>query len=462
MLDQMLEAAYEEDQKDKARQQMAEAFMSFPEEELHKIASGEVKLADFGSDEDWLEKFQGTPMYDQALALEEQKLKLDIAQQQSRRQERAGRDQLWDARDAICLQKRMLELQLRKQQGGGGDEALGDEAPGEEPVAEPPPGPSDAPTEAPPEEEKTSAVDYFYGRRLAELDKLAAVLREKRAFSDAKVLRAREQAALKELALLQDEGVAAYRDDAGKTQRGSIRKALGTPMSTDAVIEGPRHLAYAAKKHEEGKNAWNPWGGMLTPHPAEGAGATSGLMSVQGKIDPSKLASVNVSDVWGREMAKQAMIKVACSALEKVACDQVDELDELELHAIDEMAKAAEARLEAGVELGDLLDFEKTAIWGAVKAGLKGAGRFLGAAGKGVGQAAKAGHAAGGLKGAATAAGGALKRVGQLGGGMAKQFVQKNPLAGAAIAGGAGLAGGAMLGRASKRGGNQTNVTVQR
>jgi hypothetical protein len=44
-----------------------------------------------------------------------------------------------------------------------------------------------------------------------------------------------------------------------------------------------RHYEYAAKKHQQGKNAWNPFGGILTPSSFEDEGATTGLLSRLGK-----------------------------------------------------------------------------------------------------------------------------------------------------------------------------------
>lgn len=170
MLDQFLETLYEAEKKADARQEMVSAFMNFPKEELHKIAAGRVKLAYHG-DGDWLEKFKGSPLYDQALALEEQSLQLDIEEQQkrlARKAERESEDSTWDARDAICLKKRMLDLELVKSQGG---------------EAQAPAKPTDAPTmnlgesDLAPGPDKISSVNIFYGQRQVALEKTAAVMR---------------------------------------------------------------------------------------------------------------------------------------------------------------------------------------------------------------------------------------------------------------------------------------------
>ena len=184
MLDQFLEIALAEQQKNDTRQEMVDAFMNFPEEELHKIASGELKMSCYDGDGDWLEKFEGTPMYDQALALEEEKLELDVQDQQQRlseQQERRAksdqRDAVWDAKDAIRLKKRLLELELRKAQLGGGGEEAGAE--GEELEPEPPTSP-EAPTATEEEvaPEKLGAVDYFHYRRQQGLKIMGGLMKE--------------------------------------------------------------------------------------------------------------------------------------------------------------------------------------------------------------------------------------------------------------------------------------------
>jgi hypothetical protein len=100
---------------------MVQDFMKLPMSELKKIASGKTKLA--YHDEEWLEKFEGSPLYDEALALEEACLSLDIEQKQrdiARQAERAEDSDLWKQRDAISLKKRILELELTKSRLGAG------------------------------------------------------------------------------------------------------------------------------------------------------------------------------------------------------------------------------------------------------------------------------------------------------------------------------------------------------
>jgi len=59
----------------------------------------------------------------------------------------------------------------------------------------------------------------------------------------------------------------------------------------DRVDADARHYIYAAKQHEKGNNAWNPFGGMLTPSPYE-RGASKGLL---GEFGASKVSSVKLA-----------------------------------------------------------------------------------------------------------------------------------------------------------------------
>lgn len=130
MLDAFLKVAYEKEEKNSARQELVDAMMGLPEEDLHKIASGELKLGYMGDSSGcWLDQFQGSPLYDEALALEEQLLQVEMADVQQRSAERSARDDMWDQRDALRVKKRMLELELRK---GSSPEA--EEVPMEDPV----------------------------------------------------------------------------------------------------------------------------------------------------------------------------------------------------------------------------------------------------------------------------------------------------------------------------------------
>jgi len=114
VLDSFLSAAYTQDKKTKEKRAFVETLKKLPKEELFKIASGELKVADLcpmgSTDEGWLGRFKGTPLFAQALMLEQQALQLDAEDISRRSQQR--NDDIWLQRDQIQLQKRLLELQL--------------------------------------------------------------------------------------------------------------------------------------------------------------------------------------------------------------------------------------------------------------------------------------------------------------------------------------------------------------
>jgi len=144
MLEQFLEVIYEADKQASIREELVEAMKGLPVDELKKIASGEVKLGCGldGGEGAWLDRFQGSPLYSQALALEEEALNIEMQEQESRQAEREQRNQSWDARDTIRVKKRMLELNMRKGEASVPDPGM--PAPGEpaDPAPEPAPEPA--------------------------------------------------------------------------------------------------------------------------------------------------------------------------------------------------------------------------------------------------------------------------------------------------------------------------------
>lgn len=124
MLDKWFEIQHREQVKTAERDAFVDLLAKLPIEELVKIReTGEIKLA-FGYDCDgvrdltWLDHFKGTPLYPQAIALEEEELRMQAADDQQdivRSQERSQHTQ---ARDSIRLQKKLLELELSKLEVG--------------------------------------------------------------------------------------------------------------------------------------------------------------------------------------------------------------------------------------------------------------------------------------------------------------------------------------------------------
>jgi hypothetical protein len=77
----------------------------------------------------WISQFEGSPLLQQALALERQELQMEAEDLTKRQQERAESDgriqadqQRWDMRDQLRIQKRQLELQAAEQALGGIEE----------------------------------------------------------------------------------------------------------------------------------------------------------------------------------------------------------------------------------------------------------------------------------------------------------------------------------------------------
>jgi len=149
MLDKFLEVSYRSATEKTASRQLVDKLKQFPLEELQKLASGDetCKLAygmdacgPGGSDNTWLGKYTGTPLFAKAVELEKALLQLDMEDQQLREQERAMKPQpsdTWAKRDAIQLQKRMLDLDLvMAQNGGAGEPAASPEAKEEKAIAE--------------------------------------------------------------------------------------------------------------------------------------------------------------------------------------------------------------------------------------------------------------------------------------------------------------------------------------
>lgn len=83
---------------------------------------------------------------------------------------------------------------------------------------------------------------------------------------------------------LQEEDAIGYRDpDKGETNFANLLSLLRFGSGGHPTADA-RRQQYVEKKHREGSNAWNPFGGMLTPIPEE-RGATSGIFGQYGKVE---------------------------------------------------------------------------------------------------------------------------------------------------------------------------------
>ncbi len=105
MLDVFLKAAYARSEKEKQIDKVA-SHSSFFSTNMGRGGGGP---------DDWLDKFKGTPLLPKALGLLQQEIQLDqqdMATREQRDAEMESSRQLWKMRDAVCLQKRMLDLEL--------------------------------------------------------------------------------------------------------------------------------------------------------------------------------------------------------------------------------------------------------------------------------------------------------------------------------------------------------------
>lgn len=84
-----------------------------PDDEEEKVAYGMMG----GGSEDWLSRFQHTPLYEKAIALKEKDLALEKRRMEERqRREKAYRhdDSTWNEQDKLCLEKDKLTLELHR------------------------------------------------------------------------------------------------------------------------------------------------------------------------------------------------------------------------------------------------------------------------------------------------------------------------------------------------------------
>jgi hypothetical protein len=142
MLDEFLNTVYTHETRKKAEYDMVGLLKDIPTLELRKLAAG-TPIAELyekrammdecspSEPKSFLDKFKDTPLFEEALALEQEMLQAEAADI-AKRMERRGDDQLYQVQDQIRLKKRLLELKLAQLQAGGG------EPPGAAPPAAPP------------------------------------------------------------------------------------------------------------------------------------------------------------------------------------------------------------------------------------------------------------------------------------------------------------------------------------
>jgi hypothetical protein len=122
-----------------AEDALTREMMKLPLSDIQKIAAaGSVKVAfaepcttKSASDDDWLKKYEGTPLYAQAIALEEELLNIE-GERIKRRLDRPVDDDLWTKEDMVRLKKRQLDLELSKDRGASRGEDEEDDDGGED------------------------------------------------------------------------------------------------------------------------------------------------------------------------------------------------------------------------------------------------------------------------------------------------------------------------------------------
>jgi hypothetical protein len=115
MLDAFLEVACGREKMAAQKTRNMELLGKLPTETLQKIACG--GLGGYGG-EGWLEKFQGSPLLGQAIAIEKEELAIQMEESQRRAREREVRESMgsWEdtaaKRDELAVKRRLLELEL--------------------------------------------------------------------------------------------------------------------------------------------------------------------------------------------------------------------------------------------------------------------------------------------------------------------------------------------------------------
>lgn len=547
MIPEYLAVQYRREQEKTAERALIDKLKAFPLDELRAVADGQstklayaiegacssMKSAGTG-DFDWLEKYKGTPQFAQAVELEKQLLQLDAEDQQQREAERAARPQpsdVWARRDAICLQKRMLDLDLIMSQNGGGGgtpeakeehaineleqaqaqeavegggadaehedmenaaiqqlQAAHGEGPGAEAAQQPAPQKPPAPPKpkAPPQQaqggegeseeeeggedpekkdEKPKGMSVEVKQSSAQ--KIAAAEAAGRLF--AKI--AASQAALKKEIAKKHPTLAKE----AEVPVGAIGAALGGFAGTrkaqqvDAEAPGVGGLAGAA-----GAGVGAHLGGELGHALGAGLGKWRPAAAAAGAIGGGVLGYKGLTSGFNKKPTPEELKADAAADMASESPEYVrdyiagnrEAADDIDANPNKTRAIRALAGGLAGAVPGALIGGGKGALIGglggaALMAHSKPTGKALredadmveqhvlpqkmaGALGSALGAIGGVGQAAKGLATSAYAKGG-LSQVGKSFGNVAMNFAQKNPLAAAAAAGGAGLAAGRMM-----------------
>lgn len=160
-------------------------------------------------------------------------------------------------------------------------------------------------------DKKKKASDRF-GEALVELQKEGfAVTSEGHQF-DAKRFQLAKEHALEQARLLHEYNALPHRDpESGKVEAPLLRRArFSLQQEGYHPMAEARHMDYAAKQHAQGSNAWNPFGGLLTPLPEE-EGGTSGLAGMLGRPKAKSTKKEASTDALAAEQARVTALPVS-------------------------------------------------------------------------------------------------------------------------------------------------------
>lgn len=120
MIPEYMQVLWEHDVKNRGDREFVETLKNLPNEELYKIANGHTKEGYYDSDGDWLQKYKGSPLFQQAVELEKRLIELEAHEQEVRKlkEQEFSYVEAQDERDRIRLEKRILDLELASQQEG--------------------------------------------------------------------------------------------------------------------------------------------------------------------------------------------------------------------------------------------------------------------------------------------------------------------------------------------------------
>jgi hypothetical protein len=449
---------------------------------LHKLACG------YGSEggATWLEQFKGTPLIQQAIAIEKEDLALQMERNERRRKEDALRAQFSSFeeeqanRDQLAIKRKLLELELA---GGGTGEPEAAEPPLEEPAE---PEATLIPAEAAPPEESASPPK-------PKTEKVTKTITEKpkedKESIDVKAAAARLRGALKTASIMPASGlrrgVQLLTGSRARALEGQAARHVGEVAAARAGTNEAMHKAVfglgSGVEHEQ-----------AAQHAHQGLRDALQRSSMSGDLAARERTAVGHARTLGQHAAlaggagmavgvggHRALDKAA-STIQTISAHTIPTiagtahagagtLQRIARNSIPAAAPAAAAATRAplsaaqkiiagtgaaglvgGAALGGHHHPQKTAMLledprvkeaflGALGAGLKGMGQFAQTAGKGILAAGKAGGIG--------AAGQAAANAGRAGLMQAGNFIAKNPMAGAAMVAAPAAAVGYAAGR---------------